>query len=130
METHLVMLDGKWHYDVNKHGNGELAEGKCFNCRAPLKVEVEDPALGRDDKSETAKEQPAAPGKPKAVSEMTKKELYNYAKDLGLKVSWATSKAKIIEIIEAGGNEQPETAGNEQLEAAGNEQPEAAENGE
>jgi len=61
METHLVMLDGKWHYDVDKHGNGELAEG-CFNCRAPLKTEDE-PAEGPVVTDR---------GQPKALSDMTK----------------------------------------------------------
>lgn len=118
METHLVLIDGKWHYDVDKHGNGEPAEGKCFNCRAPLKMD-DGPAEG-----------PVVPDEkqPKAISEMTKKELYEHAKDLGLKVAWTASRAKILEIIEAK-DKQPETGEAEQPETGEDEQPKAAEDG-
>jgi len=31
-ETQLVEIDGVLHYDEKKHGNGEAANCKCFNC--------------------------------------------------------------------------------------------------
>jgi len=93
-ENQLVCVGGIWRYDAARHGNGEPANGKCFNCFAPLKgmepVEPEAPA----------KEQTSPTAEQIDLAELKKNDLVEYAHDLGIDVPAKCNRAKIVELIE------------------------------
>ena len=95
----MVFLDDKWHYDIDRHGNGEPCEGKCFNCRAPLKDDELFPAETKEPPV-TAKRLEEPEG-PKEVSmSMTRRELIEAAANLGIEVPTGAKKAEILELLE------------------------------
>ena len=98
-ENQLVFLAGKWHYDIGRHGNGEPCGGKCFNCRALLIDSEIFPAESSETPGKI--EQPEAPEAPKEISmSMKRKELFEAAEKLGLKVSTNATKVEILKLIE------------------------------
>lgn len=114
-ENQLVFLDGKWRYDVSRHGNGEPCEGKCFNCHAPLKDEKLFPAEVKEEPEPA--EDPETEDAQKEVSmAMTKKELLKVTEEMGVEVPTTATKAEIIELIEAKENEGGEPGENESNE--------------
>ena len=114
-ENQLVFLAGMWRYDIDRHGNGEPCEGRCFNCHAPLKDEKIFPPEVKEAPA-TAAEPEAAEG-PKEVSMlMTKKELLAVANSIGVEVPTTATKAEIIELIEAKENEGGEPGEDEAQE--------------
>ena len=93
-ENQLVCIEGIWRYDAARHGNGEPANGKCFNCFMPLagmqpKEPVDEPA----EKEQTAPDETD-------LTKLKKNDLVEYAHDLGIDVPAKCTKAKIIEMIE------------------------------
>ena len=98
-ESQLVFLDGKWRFDIARHGNGEPCEGLCFNCRAPLKDEELFPVETADEpvpaKGPAAKED--GPAEPTMAN--TKAELIMRAEDLGIDVPKKAKKAEILDLI-------------------------------
>ena len=93
-ENELVLIDGEWHYNVKRHGSEAAANGKCFNCLAPL--------AGMQQPKEP--EKPAETETPEAdavdIHELKKKDLVKYANDLGVDLPKEANKAEIIELIE------------------------------
>ncbi|MFA7462437.1 MAG: hypothetical protein WCY59_04745 [Anaerovoracaceae bacterium] len=62
-ETHLVEINGELCYDEAKHGNGEKAECKCFNCgkvNTELAKELKTAAEKADADAEKARKAAAA----------------------------------------------------------------------
>jgi hypothetical protein len=96
-ENQLVLLEGGWHYDEARHGNGEPYEGLCFNCRAPLEDDELFPA-GPQEAPVNIVEKP--------LSKMTKAELFEKVAELekltnlAINIPSNATKADIIEKIE------------------------------
>jgi len=88
-ENELVLIDDEWHYNVKRHGSEAAANGKCFNCSAPL--------AGMQQK------EPEKPAETEAVDihELRKPELVRYANDLGVDLPKKCNMAEIIGLIEA-----------------------------
>ena len=115
----MVFLDGRWCYDIARHGNGEPCEGKCFNCRAPLKDEELFPVEVKEEPEPV--EEPETEDVQKEVSmAMTKKELLAVANDSSVEVPTGATKAEIIELIEAKENEGGEPGESEAQESEEN----------
>ncbi|NIP26667.1 MAG: hypothetical protein GWN94_19850 [Phycisphaerae bacterium] len=115
LDNHLVLKDTPepgtnrmvptWHYDEKKHGNGEPAEGKCFNCHAPLD--------GLSEEAAEEQQTPEAVEKP-LVAKMKKDELLEVAESLAIEVPAGAKKADIIELIETKQEESEESEDGEE----------------
>ena len=98
-ESQLVFLEGVWHFDVTRHGNGEPCEGRCFNCRAPLKDEKLFP--DEQGKAPATAEGPEETEGPKEISmSMKRVELIAIAENSGIEIPTGAKKADIIELLE------------------------------
>lgn len=109
-DSHIVLKDAldprdgnvkpTWCYEVQKHGNGEPCEGKCFNCRAPLKDDELFPAVveSAEAPEPVVVDEPA--DEPRASMSMTKDELLGIAEAMAIEVPAKAKKADIIELIE------------------------------
>lgn len=95
--TYLVRLDDGWHFDEQKHGNGELARGRCFNCQAVLEPQA--PPEQKGPPAPLAKPEPANGPEATDLSELSKKKLVSMARELGIAVPKKTGKPRLIELI-------------------------------
>ena len=103
-ENQIVLIDGVWCYDVERHGNGEPCNGRCFNCSAVLIDEVIFPP------AEPEPEIPTDDGADDVESSMAMKraELLACAADMGLDVPKNATKAEILELIEQADEDDPD----------------------
>ena len=97
-ETHLVQTAEGWRYDEKIHGNGELAHGKCFNCRKTLtEFETEKPQAVDETVDDTIEE---VVDDVVNLEKMSKKELHELAEQLQIEVPKNLGKKKLIKRIE------------------------------
>ena len=105
-ENQLVLVDGTWRYDAERHGNGEPCNGRCFNCGAAL---VDDtifpPAEPAPEPEPSGEEQEELVARPSM--DMKKDELLAIAADLVIEVPKNATKAQILEMIEQADKEEP-----------------------
>lgn len=97
-ESQLVFLDDRWRYDMARHGNGEPCEGKCFNCRAPLKDDDLFPADGEPAEASAPVDEPV--DEARASMSMTKNDLLGMAEAMAIEVPKGSTKADMLELIE------------------------------
>ena len=100
-ENQLVLIDGVWCYDAERHGNGEPCRGRCFNCSAVLVDEVIFPPAGPEPSGE-GPDETIVPS-----MAMKKDELLACAAELGLDVPKTATKAQILDLIEQAGDDDP-----------------------
>ena len=95
-ENQLVLVDGTWCYDAERHGNGESCNGRCFNCSAVLVDEVIFPPPAEPEPEPTGEGQ--VTGVEPSMA-MKRAELLAVAEDMGLDVPSNATKAEILDLI-------------------------------
>ena len=100
MVSHLVLDGGIYRYDLARHGNGEPANGRCFNCGKPLEhKDLPQPprAEAVDIKAALPPEpEPEEPGEEIDFDTMNRKQLKKFADDHGIEIPAKIKKVKDI----------------------------------
>jgi len=98
-ENHLVVSPEGLRYKLEKHGNGELCRGLCFNCRKPLaQLEVKQAQVVDETVDDAVDD--AVDDSVELLEKKNRRQLHELAEQLQIDVPANLGKKKLIKRIE------------------------------
>ncbi len=98
-ENELVESPEGLRYDINKHGNGELCNDQCFNCRASLGLEPEPEPEAVKKPTEEAADETVDETTDDGLNQMNRDQLRKRAEKLGIATPIMISKKELRQLI-------------------------------